>query len=289
MSVDDRALNRPTWDALRDELHGRRFAAPLRVLEVGAGIGTMLQRMVEWKLLSDTNYTAIDRDSQNLISAHQRLNAWGEHASATPHGIVLNKGDSRITLELEAVDLYEFARLQAGKRTWDLLVAHAVLDLLDIPSALPQLFSLLSGNGLFYFTLNFDGLTAFEPAIDDELDDRIMSLYHNTMDTRIIAGALSGDSRTGRHLFSHLQHAGARVLQAGASDWVVFPQQGRYPADEAYFLHFIIHTIRTALTGHPELDEKQFAEWIAERHAQVDRGELVYIAHQIDILGQVMG
>jgi hypothetical protein len=160
---------------------------------------------------------------------------------------------------------------------------------LDVPSTLPKLFSLLSDEGLFYFTINFDGLTAFEPVIDIELDSLILRLYHDTMDNRRIRGALSGDSCTGRHLFSHLQRAGAQVLQAGSSDWVVFPQQGSYPADEAFFLHFIIHTIQTALAGNHELDERQFATWIAVRHTQVERSELVYIAHQIDVLGSYAG
>jgi SAM-dependent methyltransferase len=286
-SVDDRALHRPTWDILRAELDRR--STPLRILEVGAGIGTMLQRMLEWHLLSNASYTAIDLEPQNLTAARQRLAAWGELADTPPHGALLKKGNARISLEMEAVDLFEFARRNTGKRTWGLLVAHAVLDLLDIPSALPQLFSLLTAGGLFYFTINYDGLTILEPALDPDLDERIMRLYHKTMDTRTIAGVPSGDSLTGRHLFSRLQQAGACILQAGASDWVVFPQQGKYPADEAYFLHFIIHTIQTALTGHPELDERRFAGWIARRHAQVERGELIYIAHQIDFLGKYPG
>ena len=29
-----------------------------------------------------------------------------------------------------------------------------------------------------------------------------------------------------------------------------------------------------------------FEAWIAERHAQIERGELVYITHQMDFLGQ---
>ena len=288
-SVDDRALNRLTWDTLRDGLDSKHFTAPLRVLEVGAGIGTMLQRMVEWELFSSADYTAIDLDPQNLTAARQRLTAWAEHTSITPQGVLLNKGEARISLEMETIDLIEFARRQAGKRTWDLLVAHAVLDLLDIPATLPLLFSLLSRDGLFYFTINFDGLTTLEPALDSELDDLIIRLYHNTMDNRMIDGARSGDSRTGRHLFTHLQRAGAQVLQAGSSDWVVFPHQGSYPADEAYFLHFIIHTIQAAINNHPELDEGQFAAWIAGRHAQIERGELVYIAHQIDVLGRYIG
>ena len=288
-SVDDRALNRLTWETLRNELENRHTPAPLRVLEVGAGIGTMLQRMVEWELLSNADYTAIDLDPENIISARQRLSAWTAHVTPTTQGFILNRAEKRISVELEAIDLFEFTHRQVGKRNWDLLVAHAFLDLLDIPASLPQLFSLLAGEGLFYFTINFDGLTALEPALDSELDDLIIQLYHNTMDTRMINGALSGDSRTGRHLFNHLRRAGAQVLQAGASDWIVFPQQGGYPADEAYFLHFIIHTIQTALAGHPELDARRFSVWITGRHNQVERGELIYIAHQIDILGRYTG
>ncbi len=288
-TIDDRALHRPTWDALRRELADRRIVAPLRLLEVGAGIGTMLQRMVEWQLLSSASYTAIDLEPQNLLLARQRLATWGEFTDAPPLSATLKKGNALISLEMEAIDVSEFARRNAGKRTWDLLVAHAVLDLLDLPSTLPQLFSLLTSGGLFYFTINFDGLTLLEPALDPDLDERIMHLYHQTMDSRALHGAPSGDSRTGRHLFSHLQQSGAQVLQAGASDWVVFPQQGRYPADEAYFLHFIIHTIQNALSGHPELDALQFAQWVAQRHAQVERGELVYIAHQIDFFGKYPG
>jgi hypothetical protein len=34
------------------------------------------------------------------------------------------------------------------------------------------------------------------------------------------------------------------------------------------------------------LDQLQFKEWIEKRQAQIERGELVYIAHQLDILGQ---
>ena len=140
-------MNRLTWDALRNELTSGALSAPLRMLEVGAGIGTMLQRMVEWELLSNADYTAIDLDPQNISSARQRLATWAEHTSPPLSDSPLKREMRRISVEMEAIDLFEFARRQAGKRTWDLLVAHAVLDLLDIPSTLPQLFSLLACRG----------------------------------------------------------------------------------------------------------------------------------------------
>src|SRR6185437_5951935 len=94
------------------------------------------------------------------------------------------------------------------------------------------------------------------------------------------------DSKTGRRLFGHLARAGVEVLAAGSSDWVVFPQQGRYPGDEAYFLHHIVDTIRQSLSVRPEVDQRALAAWIALRQQQIDQGLLVYLAHQLDFLGR---
>jgi hypothetical protein len=106
------------------------------------------------------------------------------------------------------------------------------------------------------------------------------------MDERIRHGRPAGHSQTGRRLFGHLASGGARVLAAGASDWVVYPQVGRYPTDEAYFLHHIIATIAAELTLHPELDAGAVAAWVTLRHAQITRGVLVFQAHQLDFLGR---
>ena len=72
---------------------------------------------------------------------------------------------------------------------------------------------------------------------DEALDAQIVELYHRSMDAR----PTGGDSRTGRHLLTELQKMGVRILAAGSSDWVVLAQDGKYPADEGYFLKFILH------------------------------------------------
>ena len=59
-----------------------------------------------------------------------------------------------------------------------------------------------------------------------------------------------------------------------------------YPADDAYFLHFIVNTMYGALRGHPELNAPRFEAWIGKRHAQIERSELVYVAHQLDVVGR---
>jgi hypothetical protein len=93
-----------------------------------------------------------------------------------------------------------------------------------------------------------------------------------------------GDSKSGRHLFRHLLQVNVEILAAGASDWVVHAVGGKYREDEAYFLDFILHFYEESLAGHPELGEKVFLDWLAKRRAQLKRGELVYIAHQLDFL-----
>jgi SAM-dependent methyltransferase len=290
-SVDDRALNRHVLDGLARELGQSASDQPLRVLEIGAGIGTMIERTLERGLLASAHYTALDALPENIDYALERLPRWARQSGyqvskLDESTIELEKAERSTHVHFEALDLFDFARSEPGK-TWDLLIAHAFLDLMDIPATLPVIFDLLGDGGLFYFSVNFDGATLFEPMIDVDLDERVQALYHRTMDERITAGVPSGDSRAGRHLFRHIQGAGGHILAAGASDWVVFPGVDGYPGDEAYFLHFIVDTIHQALEGHPELDDSGFAAWVAERHAQIDRGELVYIAHQLDFLGRV--
>ena len=261
-SVDDRALNKDVW-----RVFAEMMPANPDILEVGAGIGTMVERLAAWGALKRGRYTAVDHNPLTIQTARQRRQTLPD----------------AIHLTLTAADAFDF--LAQTEQTWDVLIAHAFLDLVDIPSALPQLFSRLQPGGLFYFSLNFDGATILQPEIDPELDGLIERLYHQTMDERVVDGRSSGDSHSGRHLFGHIRQAGGQILAAGSSDWVVFAGANGYPADEVYFLHFIIHTIEQALSNHPALAQARFADWIARRYAQIEAGELVYIAHQIDFLG----
>jgi SAM-dependent methyltransferase len=290
--LDDRCLNRQVWDHLARALRDRPDSAPLRVLEVGCGIGTMVERLLDRGLLTRAAYTGIDVEPECIRAAAQRLHGY---AAARQVPLTVDAGGAiffstpaqNVRITLEAADLFDFLDREPGKSAWDLLVAHAVLDLVDLPSTLPLLLSHLAPGGLFYFSLNFDGATILEPPIDPELDALIEALYHRTMDTRRSRGGPSGSSRTGRRLFGYIKEAGAQLIAAGSSDWVVFPGPDGYPGDEAYFLHFIIDTIGQALHGHPELAGSGFQAWIAQRHRQIEARELIYIAHQLDFLGYI--
>jgi len=279
-TVDDRALNRPVLDALKENMPGR----PIRIIEVGAGMGSMLARLLSWRIITQADYVHEDALEENIRYASEWIPKWATEAgmraeSSGENRLRVFNEDQNVTVTLEPANLMDF--IQTRPMPADLLIAHAFLDLLPMPESMPKLLSLTKN--LAWFTINFDGLTSFEPTIDAALDATIEQLYHQTMDTR----PTGGDSRAGRHLFSYLRSAGAQVLAAGASDWVVYPQGAKYPADEAYFLYFILHFFEESLTGRPELDASAFSSWLKERRAQIERGELIYIAHQMDFLVKV--
>jgi len=280
-SVDNRAINRHVYETLAANLPDR----PIDIVEVGAGIGTMPVRLLRWGLIKRAKYTLVDSMQENIDYAKSWFTGWAVENNYSlqileEQSLRLFDSNHDLNITFECADVFDFIRSEPLKA--DLLIAHAFLDLLPMPDSLPKLFSLIKPGGRAWLTLNFDGVTSFEPAIDPTLDAQIERLYHQTMDER----PSGGDSRSGRHLFKYLQDKGAALLAAGASDWVIFPQNGKFPADEAYFLHFILHFFERSLTGYPDLEADAFTAWLKERSAQIDRGELVYIAHQMDFLVQ---
>jgi len=279
-SLDDRALNKDVLAALKANLP----EGPLSIIEVGGGIGTMLARLLRWDVISRAEYTLVDEMEENIQFARTWLPEW-----AGENGLDVNVTetddlqlfDARRDLRVKLVQADVFDFIDGQLMPADLLIAHAFLDLLPMPDSLSKLFSLTKT--LAWLTLNFDGVTTFEPVIDPALDANIERLYHETMDTR----PGGGDSQSGRHLFGHLEQAGVEIEAAGASDWVVYPVDGGYPADEAYFLQFILHFFEESLESHTDLDATAFVDWLAKRRGQIEGGELVYIAHQMDFLVKI--
>jgi SAM-dependent methyltransferase len=288
-SVDNRALNRVVWQRLQSSIAHEHSGKPPAILEIGAGIGTMFERSLEWGLFNRAYYTAIDAMSENISEARSRILGWAYNfgyqvEEGADDKLRLSSSRSDITLKLEAGDFFDFAMKNQAGDVWDLIIANAFLDLVDTRRTLPITLNLLKPGGLLYFTVNFDGATILEPEIDVELDALVERLYHQTMDDRMIDGSISGDSKTGRHFFEIARKNGVEILESGSSDWTVFAGKEVYREDEAYFLHFIIDTMYNALKERPELDLHRFKRWIEERHSQIECGRLVYIAHQLDFL-----
>ena len=285
-TVDDRALNRSVFEQLRRALSMRHNDDPLQVLELGCGIGTMVERLLDWELAEKVIYLGIDSVAENIQAAKKRIWDWGSsnhfQMRQDKDQITLRKAAYFWQVRFQQADATTF---QANSGFYDLLIANAFLDLIDVPTALHRFAHWIAPGGLFYFTINFDGETIFEPVSDPVREAKLIALYHQSMDERLVDGQPSGDSQTGRHMFTHLRNAGATILAAGASDWLVYPHRDGYPEDEAYFLHCILDFFEHSLKGHADLQQETLDRWLLERRRQIERAELTYIAHQLDFLG----
>jgi SAM-dependent methyltransferase len=284
-TVDDRALDRRVVDALREGIESRAPAreGPFRVLEVGAGIGTMLARAVEWDLLpaGDVRYTAVDLAADNVAELRPYLREWASDRPESVSGtdpLTLEGEGRRIEVEPVVVEAVEYA--EATTAQYDLLVGVALLDILDL-SGLGTLLEPLAPGGLYYFPITFDGATRFRPAHPS--DRTVERYYHEHMD-----GKPGGSSRAGEAVLARLRETdGVVVLAAGGSDWIVRPVDGSYPAEEAYFLRHILDTVEDAVGEVSDDEFEALSGWLSRRRAQVEAGELLYLTHQLDVLGRV--
>lgn len=272
-TVDDRSLNRHVIDELEPIL-----ADATEVVEIGAGIGTMLQRLLDWDLLPDRlTYTLVDVDGDSIAAAEERLPAWAASAGYTvseDDGIILRRGKQEVRIETAVVDAADYLATE----TPDLVIGSAFLDLLE-PAEVDELFDRLPEDCHCYFPITFDGGTSFQPTVFPAFDEHVVERYHEDM----IRRENPGDPHAGRHLLSRAANDHT-LLAAGASDWVVAPGAGGYPDDEGYFLHHIVDTVASALADDPAVDGDRLERWADHRHEQVARGDLVYVAHQLDVL-----
>jgi len=284
-TVDARALNRRVWSQFVERLSAR--SSPIAILEGGGGVGATVQRIVEALEEPSPNrlhYTFVDLEPDNVEAAQDRLHTWADRRGYSVSGHdrqTWTDGPMEVTVRFITGDLFDVASAQ-DPGAFDAVVAQAVLDLLDVPAALRALRPLVRTGGLWYLPIHFDGVTAFEPRVDSALDARIERLYHESMS----AADDTAGRHCGRRLLTQLPDAGLPLIDAGSSDWIVRPHEGTYPGDEAYFLHHILHFLETELSDHPELEASAVSDWLQTRRRQIDAGELIYIAHQLDVLAR---
>ena len=260
-TVDDRALNGRVLARLSVELEARDAPS---LVDVGAGIGIGLERYLELGLPAPRDYTAVDESASFLEIAEHRLRD-------RVHGRFITS-----TLE-------DFASNPSERGRFDLVLAHAFLDIVELGPSLQALIGLARPGGLLYFPITFDGETIFEPAHSS--DDEVLEQYHETIGRggrggRGGSGASggSGGSKTGRRLFHALASHPVDVLEIGSSDWIIHATEGRYPAEEAFFLGHILEMIEGAVGGEVATD------WASARRRELEKGRLLYIAHQVDYL-----
>ncbi len=194
-TVDDRALNRHVLAELRRLMPA---GAP-RVLEVGGGLGTMVARLMDWGTVGAGEYVVLDADRQLLDGSRRWLCEWaaarGLRSDLLPDGLWV--GDIRVRLVHAELGSY---LEDAHRAPADVLIANAVLDLVDVPAVLPGLLRLLIPGGVYWFTINYDGESIFAPGHPH--DDQIMQAYHRDMDERIRYGLPPGKAERAAACFT---------------------------------------------------------------------------------------
>src|SRR5205814_10317265 len=120
-SVDDRALNRGVLETFDAAL--RKLPGPARILELGAGVGTMVPRLLNRGLMA-ARYTLVDRDGQSLAAAAAQL---GRHSHIAGIGVPLDFVEDDVFTWLEA----------GAEPPFDAVLASAFLDLVDVRALLP--------------------------------------------------------------------------------------------------------------------------------------------------------
>jgi hypothetical protein len=321
-TVDDRARSRRVRDRLLDELP----EAP-DVAEVGAGTGSFLPTLLSWGVRSGT-YLGTDRDGGVVDYAREYRPAeladgskWEvrrDERAGGAEGFRVADLDARFARGdlLAAADAgsgddcgrrddgEEESPIRAGSA--DLLVAQAVFDLVPLDAGLDAVERALRPGGLAYLPITFDGVSVFQP--DHPADDAVVEGYHEHIDR------LPGrDSRAGRRLLDRLRERDGDLLAVDASDWIVRPVGGTYPADERFFLGRILDFVDDALVGEagrparetgtgtgdgagigtgageddPIEVDADVDDWLTTRRRQLEEGELTYVAHQYDFLYRV--
>jgi hypothetical protein len=276
-AIDDQSLNQDVWAALTHWCKQQQKL--LRIIELGAGIGTMIERLLDAKLLANCHYTAIEIQPEFCTAAAARLNLWcnkngAEFTEISSTHWQITSAENSVDINWHCADVLE-AHTKFSPASFDLMIGHAVIDLLPVPVALPQLLDLLNSQGAFYFSLNYAGATHFTPAND--LDETIFSAYHADMNSRFPELDWQ-PSRTGALLSSWLQQQGHALIGEGNSHWQLQPKseadaQGRFVAN-------ILDTIESALPQVAGIEE-----WLATRRAQLAAGKLNFVAENRDCFG----
>lgn len=267
-SIDDRSINRRVWDRMVDA--AADFPGELlRIAEIGAGTGTMIDRFREWGFfhrLADVRtgitYEAWEMNPDTAAVLETRVRESGVFASSHVH-----VGD---------------LRTRQSEERFDLVVANAVLDLFHPSDTVAILDDLVAEGGIVYASIVYDGVTSFEPTLDDDLDQAILHCYHGTM-TQGYA----------RKQLCALVGAGYRVMEAGGSDWIVPPRREGPLAAERELVSTILDMVHRSVSenialcpdGHDDGSPVTMAaldRWIETRRRQLSEGELFFEAHQFD-------
>jgi SAM-dependent methyltransferase len=284
-ALDSRSLNMDVRGACIERIASRR--SHLRWLDVGTGTGAMVRRLLKNGLHAPLSVTALDADAGLLAIASSKLVTDLEDAGYRTRlhgvGIEARRADHHVAVHLPCCSLFDY---QPGSpAAFDLITAHALMDILPLEAALSCFSAWLAPGGVLYVTLNYDGDTALVPVYDDEaFESALLAEYDASMERRRVRGEATGGARSGRRLLTALFRMGFDVIAYGSSDWNVTPFEGRYRDRDADVLRALLGFVRDEGERAASIDRASLTHWHAAREVAIGRGQLGMIVHQLDVL-----
>ncbi len=306
--VDDAALNavvrRGLLSATRQVV--TRHPGRLRVLDLGTGSGVMVRRLLRDLGVVRSAGTAleicgVDLDAELIQAAGQLCREAGggqeTHSSAD---------SGRVKVEFRVMSVEEAL---SNATSWELVTAHALMDLLPLATTCAAVHDSLVPGGLFYSTINYNGLTRWYPEAEDaEFEQQLLSYYDRSMRRTRSDGCVQDGAASGGRLYQACSAAGLETLALGGSDWCVYPKvhgdggaQGvdtgagdagtagtgpaaTYTQGEARLLTWMLRNIYNE--GLREFATGLMDAWMRDRLRCLEQSKLVMVVHHLDLLAR---
>jgi SAM-dependent methyltransferase len=289
--IDFQSMNRAVFRSFRARIE--KFESP-RIMDVGTGTGLMIRKLLSLQLKGTAHLYGIDADAESIQRAAESLKGlllargYSVSGSDKTYGAIAN--NSKLHLTFAQADFFSLDQAPNSKnKPLHCITANAFMDLVPLRQTVQRIRYLLGEKGIFYSTINYDGLTVLLPLPENKIfEDRLLEVYHQSMDNRKTdhLSALTGGSRTGRTLYGVLEEYGFSIINFGCSDWQVISRKGKYRAQSRYFLKSIITMIYREGLKDPNIENEKLHNWFKTRLNQIEEDTLILITHQMDILAQ---
>ncbi|MGH8664472.1 MAG: hypothetical protein ACREUX_09410, partial [Burkholderiales bacterium] len=198
----------------------------------------------------------------------------------------LESKDARCALSFVAGELESY-RPQAR---YDAIVAHAVMDLVPLGSALERFAQWLRPEGYLCATINYDGATELgAPYHDAAFESELTACYNASMEARKTNGEGTGGAHCGERLQALLPRHGFDIVCAGPSDWHIRPSGGRYPDQDEACLSVLIGLIAKEAIAADRFDAAAVARWREDRLHRLQARQLELRVRNCDVLARYSG
>ena len=282
-ALDERSLNREVRGAFLDALHS---LPQIECLDVGAGTCATLRRLLNSGLTAPLSLTALDRDPGLLDIARQEAEGWLRALGLDPRidaGAIRTQGERPTAIRFAADEVKD----HRPDRLYNVITAHAFLDLAPLPQALQRFAAWLQPGGYLYASLNYDGDTALLPVYEDAaFEARLLGHYNHTMERRRVDGQATGGAYCGRRLHGLLPEYGFDILVHGSSDWIIAPVLGEYRDGDSVCLKALLEMIDGEGQRSAVFCQEQLDRWHDDRLRLLQQQRLELTIRQLDLLAR---